>query len=384
MGIRHIHRFTLIVLILFSTEELTHAEMTTSQIAIKYSPSVVTIVALDENDQPLSLGSGFFINTKGDIATNHHVLQGSAKAIIRTTKGGKGEILEIIQDDPELDLIVAKTSIKEIPPVPLGDSDSIIVGEDIVAIGNPAGLEGTISKGIISGIRKAEELKFIQITAPISPGSSGGPVFNMLGNVIGIATAYLASGQNLNFAMPVNYLKSLKPGKIKITSLPKAKYTMNSDDKFLVNTSEIHKNYCGDDLMCSIDFVLQNGSDYPVKNIKMLFIYRYHNEEYPTKYLELQKKWVESFDKPIGKQIRDEMDKINPIKEWDKIISYSQRIIKDSILPKLALRFSHSHNVNHCKSLWIENTFRYCDMEIRILDYEIDRTGSTPADLLFK
>src|SRR3990170_8774498 len=101
---------SIFVSVLTLTSSFTHAELTTSQIVKKYSPSVVTIVALDENDQPLSLGSGFFINTDGDIATNHHVLEGSAKAIIKTTEGKKGEIIEIVNDDPGLDLLVARTS----------------------------------------------------------------------------------------------------------------------------------------------------------------------------------------------------------------------------------------------------------------------------------
>ena len=90
------------------------ADSTVAQIAKEFSPSVVTIVALDENDQPLSLGSGFFINNSGEIATNHHVLEGSSKAIIKTTSGETGEILEIVKDDPELDLLVAKTTLKNI------------------------------------------------------------------------------------------------------------------------------------------------------------------------------------------------------------------------------------------------------------------------------
>jgi S1-C subfamily serine protease len=216
MNIRNI---SIVAILILLVSGLSYAQLTTSQIVKKYSPSVVTIVALDQNDQPLSLGSGFFINTEGDIATNHHVLEGSAKAIIKTMDGRKGEILEIINDDPELDLLIAKTSIKNINPIPFGDSDTITIGEEIIAIGNPAGLEGTVSNGIVSGIRKSEGFKLIQITAPISPGSSGGPVFNSTGKVIGVATAYLDIGQNLNFAMPVNYLKSLKPSSMKLSSL---------------------------------------------------------------------------------------------------------------------------------------------------------------------
>jgi hypothetical protein len=152
------------------------------------------------------------------------VLEGSSKAIIKTKMEKEGYVLEIIKDDPELDLLIAKTSLKSTTPVPLGNSDTIIVGEDIVVMGNPAGLEGSISKGIISGIRETEGTKIIQITAPISQGSSGGPVFNLSGKVIGIATAYLKIGQNLNFAMPSNYLNSIKSVQIKLGSLPRMKF----------------------------------------------------------------------------------------------------------------------------------------------------------------
>jgi len=201
------------------------AELTVSQIAKEYSPSVVTIVALDENDQPLSVGSGFFIDTEGTIASNHHVLEGSTRAIVKSVDGQKGEVLEIIKDDPVLDLLVATTTLRNTVPLPLGDSDTVTVGEDIVAIGNPAGFEGTVSRGIVSGIRKVEGRQWIQITAPISPGSSGGPVFNLDGRVIGVATAYIVGAQNLNFAMPVNYLRTLTPIRAKVYSLPKLQLT---------------------------------------------------------------------------------------------------------------------------------------------------------------
>src|SRR3989304_5594505 len=100
----------LILILLFT--EIAYAQFTASQIAKKYSSSVITVVTLDENDIPLSFGSGFFINTKGDIVTNHHVLEGSSKAIITTKNGEEGYVLEIIKDDPELDLLIARTSLK--------------------------------------------------------------------------------------------------------------------------------------------------------------------------------------------------------------------------------------------------------------------------------
>jgi serine protease Do len=128
----------IVIAVLLSSSSVT-AQLTTSQIVKQYSASVVTIVALDQNDQPLALGSGFFINREGDIASNHHILEGSAKALIKTLDDRKGEVLEIINDDPELDLLIAKTSLKNTNSLPLGDSDMITVGEGIIAIGNPAG-----------------------------------------------------------------------------------------------------------------------------------------------------------------------------------------------------------------------------------------------------
>lgn len=344
MGFTDIHKRILIVLVLLITAGISHAEMTTSQIAEKYSPSVVTIVALDENDQPLSLGSGFFINTEGDIATNHHVLEGSTDAIIKTIEGEKGNIIEIIKDDPDVDLLIAKTSFKNTVPLPLGDSDTITTGEDIVAIGNPAGLEGTISKGIVSSIRKTDSLSFIQITAPISPGSSGGPVFNLSGKVIGIATAYLDYGQSLNFAMPINYLKNLKSSKMNLASLPKKLEgkTVKKDDS-LVQIFDVHYYYYGT-ILHSLNFGIKNLSNYAVKNVQLFFIYRNTKRE---------------------------------------VISYSTEKIKDSILPQLALQFSQSHFVTDFRDF---RDGKYIDgtVEIRILDYDIDKTSAAPADLLFK
>jgi len=342
-------KLTIIIISILLYTGFVYAQLTTSQIVKKYSPSVVTIVALDQNDQPLSLGSGFSINTEGDIATNHHLLEGSAKAIIKTVDGRKGEVLGIINDDPELDLLIAKTSLKNINPIPFGDSDTITVGEEIIAIGNPAGLEGTVSNGIVSGIRKLDGFKLIQITAPISPGSSGGPVFNSTGKAIGVATAYLDIGQNLNFAMPVNYLKSLKPSSMKLSSLPKLmpKAGTLEKDRTLVEVFDVHYNYSSYDwnTLNSIDFAIKNLSNYPIKNIKLFFVCKNYNGE---------------------------------------VISYSAREIKDTILPRLALQFSQIHYVKYFK-IFEGQKYKEGKVEIRILDYQIDRTGRTsPADLLFK
>jgi hypothetical protein len=352
---KNIHIIILTIWLLFVSLSFTHAEMTNSQIAKKYSPSVVTIVALDENEQPLSLGSGFIINEKGDIATNHHVLEGSSRAIIKTTKGDKGTILEVLSYDLELDLLVAKTSLKNIKPLPFGDSDTVTVGEDIIAIGNPAGFEGTVSKGIISGIRKVDDFKFIQITAPISPGSSGGPIFNLSGEVIGIATVYHDLGQSLNFAIPINHMSSLKPSNVKLPSLPKQSKDKDfKKDDSLVQVSDVHYNYPDEPSsyeesghLYRVDFSIKNLSTYPIRNIQLYFVYKNYKGE---------------------------------------VVSYSARKIKVTILPQLILQFYHHHEVKYFQKYQSERgRFLEGKVEIRILDYEIVRSlEASPADVLFK
>ena len=105
------------------------------------------------------------------------------------------------------------------PALPLGDSDKLQIGEPIYAVGNPIGfLEGTFSDGLVSGIRALENLKLIQMTAPISEGSSGGPVLNANGEVVGVSTAGVKLGQSLNFAVPSNALKKML-GRIRGTNL---------------------------------------------------------------------------------------------------------------------------------------------------------------------
>ena len=172
-------------------------------------PSVVLLVMQDVNGKPLSFGTGFFV--KPDlIATNYHVTKGTsrgyAKLVGKTTTYA---LLGIAAEDKERDLILLRIKGASSPSLPLQTSAQTQVGDEIYAVGNPEGFEGTFSQGIVSGIRQAGPGSVIQITAPISPGSSGGPVLNANGRVIGIAVASIKRGQNLNFAIPVSYLAAL-------------------------------------------------------------------------------------------------------------------------------------------------------------------------------
>jgi S1-C subfamily serine protease len=195
-------------------------ELPISQTAEKHAPSVVTVVALGKGGEAVSSGSGFFLDRQGLIATSHHVLAGHSRAIIRTLNGDKGEIIEVTHDDPSLDLTIARTSLKASIPLSLGDSNKVQVNERVVTIGNAPENQHFYSTGSVSAVRNAGDIQLLQITAPITPGSSGGPVLNPRGEVIGIVTAFIASEKDLGFAMPVNYLKTLKPVRMKLAELP--------------------------------------------------------------------------------------------------------------------------------------------------------------------
>lgn len=179
------------------------------EIAKKAFRSTVLLVMEDANGQPLSLGSGFFVRDV-EIATNLHVVEGAARGYAKVVgEKTKYDIKGFTAIDERRDLIILKIAASRSPALSLGNSDAVQVGEPVYAVGNPQGLEGTFSQGIVSSIREVGADKLLQITAPISPGSSGGPVLDSKGEVIGISVATFKGGQNLNFAIPANYLKAL-------------------------------------------------------------------------------------------------------------------------------------------------------------------------------
>ena len=182
---------------------------TAQSIARKAFGSTVLLVMEDTNGQPLALGSGFFVGA-GQIASNLHVVEGAVRGYAKLVGQKRKHDLEGIRAvDPHRDLVVLKIAATGTSMMPLGNSDAVQVGEPVYAVGNPQGLEGTFSQGVVSSIRKVGADKLLQITAPISPGSSGGPVLNGKGEVIGVSVATFKGGQNLNFAIPSNYLKTL-------------------------------------------------------------------------------------------------------------------------------------------------------------------------------
>ena len=181
---------------------------TPQQIAKNAFRATVILVMEDAEGQP-SLGSGFFVGD-GQIATNLHVVEGAARGYGKLVgKEMKFNIEGWTAIDKKRDLIILKVPTFGPEVILLGNSDLTQVGETVYAVGNPRGLEGTFSDGIISSIRLLDSDRLIQITAPISSGSSGGPVLNQKGEAIGVSVLSVRDGQNLNFAIPSNYLKSL-------------------------------------------------------------------------------------------------------------------------------------------------------------------------------
>jgi serine protease Do len=162
-----------------------------------------------------SLGSGFIISNDGYIFTNNHVIK-NATEIKVTLHNEKTYTARVIGSDPKTDLALIKIDAGgSLPTVDLGDSDSLKVGEWVLAIGNPFGLEETVTAGIVSAkgrvIGAGAYDDFIQTDASINPGNSGGPLFNVRGEVIGINTAIINRGQGIGFAIPINMAKDLYP-----------------------------------------------------------------------------------------------------------------------------------------------------------------------------
>ena len=160
-----------------------------------------------------SLGSGFLISNDGYIFTNNHVVENTDKILVKISDGKEYEA-KIIGTDTKTDIALIKIKPDHnLPSVDIGDSDALRVGEWVIAIGNPFGLEQTVTAGIVSAkgrvIGAGAYDNFIQTDASINPGNSGGPLFNMAGKVIGINTAIVAQGQGIGFAIPINMAKSI-------------------------------------------------------------------------------------------------------------------------------------------------------------------------------
>jgi S1-C subfamily serine protease len=180
----------------------------TATVAKKQTAAVVVITTRDQTGKPLASASGFLVRSDGVFVTNEYVIDGAASASVELSNGDIFDDVVLLDSDKRRDLAILKVKALNTPVSTLGDSDLLEVGQHVIAIGNPEGLTRSVSDGIVSAIRQGDGFKVIQTTAPISHGSSGGPLLNDSGDVIAVTFGAL-DGQNLNAAVPVNYIKPM-------------------------------------------------------------------------------------------------------------------------------------------------------------------------------
>jgi len=182
----------------------TPSDLSTAQVAKKASPTVVTITT------PSGVGSGVIIDAAGILVTNLHVIRGETQVSVRLTNGDVYDDVSVVDVDARKDLAVLRIKAFALTPASLGNSDDLVVGDRVVLIGSPRGLSQSVSDGLISAVRDSGEgYRLLQTSAAASPGSSGGGMFNLRGQLVGIVSSKLSSGENLNFAVPVNYVRGM-------------------------------------------------------------------------------------------------------------------------------------------------------------------------------
>ena len=259
--------------------------LSTRVIAQNAFKSTLLVSMEDNNSQPLSLGSGFVIDNEV-IVTNYHVIEKSNSGFVRLIDNQRRyRITGIIEISEKYDIAILKVEGLLATKLKLGSIQTVEIGDNVFAVGNPRGLEGTFSQGIISGIRSFGSDRLLQITAPISPGSSGGPVLNGNGEVIGVAVASLRDGQNLNFAIPIDYVTNLYNNSPKTLTRfnnlrPTGQQSLLASFGTNVKDEVIGTAFSWNDnrFMGYYTFSVRNNLDYAIKNIFCLVIFYDENK----------------------------------------------------------------------------------------------------------
>jgi S1-C subfamily serine protease len=194
--------------------------LSAEELFARASPAVVQVVIQDRSGHTIGSGSGFLLDKNGLVATNYHVIEKAHTAHLLLADKTKLPVLGVAALDEEADIAIIQVKGRvDAHPLELAGND-LSVGAKVYAIGNPLGLANTLSDGLISGYRKLDTITLIQTSAPLSPGSSGGPLMSADGRVIGVTTSGFKGGQNLNFAVPISRVSSLVASRGRIRSLP--------------------------------------------------------------------------------------------------------------------------------------------------------------------
>ncbi|HET6854805.1 MAG TPA: trypsin-like peptidase domain-containing protein [Pyrinomonadaceae bacterium] len=217
MNTRLFPRLFPIALVLLLLTSAAYAQESLPALVKRVKPAVVAIATYDANGEALMTGSGFFLRP-GQVVTNLHVVRGAARAEIKTLDG-KGKVFQVngtlgVDEEGDLALLSVEMPLERSRSSELA-SELPDEGESIFVIGNPLKLEGSVSDGIVSAVREVpNSYRIIQITAPISHGNSGSPVFNLRGQVLGVVTVKVTNGQNINLAIAAARVGELKAGKL--------------------------------------------------------------------------------------------------------------------------------------------------------------------------
>jgi hypothetical protein len=179
------------------------------EVAARIPPAVVSIAIYDQWGETAGTGTGFLVDDQGTFVTNHHVIEDAASLKVELASGEQFTQVYSLVTDADRDIAILRIPAERTTAAVLGMDQELEVGDTVFVMGNPLGFDRTFSNGLVSARRLIEGTENIQITAPISLGSSGGPVMNERGEVIGIATGIVSRGQNLNMAVPIRYVRPL-------------------------------------------------------------------------------------------------------------------------------------------------------------------------------
>ncbi|HAX98256.1 MAG TPA: hypothetical protein DCY12_05065, partial [Candidatus Atribacteria bacterium] len=242
---KYLFQIIFIVITLFIFSNISFSQVDLVSLVKKVKPTIVAIYTFNNQGQSLMQGSGFFINNQGDVITNWHVIENAHSAVVKTFEGNSYLVKEVLGGSKESDLALLSIDSRNDSVQGLPISHSIPeIGERVLVMGNPLALEFSVSDGIIAAIRMIPEYsngEVIQITAPVSPGSSGSPVMNMQGEVIAVAFYVYFHGENLNFAIPsqrvIDIINNKRPNPVTLAqlSIEDFKIFEDSSHKFSVS-----------------------------------------------------------------------------------------------------------------------------------------------------
>lgn len=192
-------------------------KLSPGEIAAKFADAVVVLENYDDQGQKASQGSGFISSPDGTVLTNYHVIRGASRMVVRTHDQTTYDVKYVAGFDVGHDIAALKIEGDTLQSVHLGTSSAVKSGDHVTVLGAPLGLESTLSDGIISAVREVGSFRILQTSAPISHGSSGGPLFDDYGNVVALAVSTIEAGENLNFAVPIDATKGLLRGERETT-----------------------------------------------------------------------------------------------------------------------------------------------------------------------